>query len=199
LVEVLNLPSDGILAQALAHAGIDSYVALVGMSDVAIDSLVYPRDQTPDDEGDFQDAELALVPLSVRSLIRVIQGYVYYRKHVLNDPVTPTNCMDIDYDSVLDYRASGDFLIFNNRTLPQPLIQKPSRRTPADEFNRGVKRDPSAFPTLSNDKQWDNYNRSLVAICRTYGMQNVLNPQYSPKTVDEKDLFACHQSSLLRF
>ncbi|CAJ1951061.1 unnamed protein product [Cylindrotheca closterium] len=167
----------------------------MAMTDVAIDSLVYPRSQTPDDEGDFQDDQLALVPLSIRSLIKVIQGYVYYRKHVHNDPVNPDNCMDIDYGSVLDYRASGEFLTFGNRTIPQPIIQKPSRRTPAaDEFDRSIRREPSSFPTFSNDKQWENYNCNLAAICRTYGLQNVLNHKYSPQTVDKKDLFDRQQA-----
>ncbi|CAJ1967690.1 unnamed protein product [Cylindrotheca closterium] len=166
----------------------------MAMTDVAIDSLVYPRSQTPDDEGDFQDDQLALVPLSIRSLIKVIQGYVYYRKHVHNDPVNPDNCMDIDYGSVLDYRASGEFLTFGNRTIPQPIIQKPSRRTPADEFDRSIRRYPSSFPTFSNDKQWENYNRNLAAICRTYGLQNVLDHKYRPQTVDEKDLFDRQQA-----
>ncbi|CAJ1970047.1 unnamed protein product [Cylindrotheca closterium] len=170
LVEVLDLPPDGILAQALKHAKITCFIDLMAMTDVAIDSLVHPRSQTPDDEGDFQDDQLALVPLSIRSLIKVIQGYVYYRKHVHNDPVNPDICMDIDYGS------------------------KPSRRTPADAFDRSIRRDLSSFPTFSNDKQWENYNRNLVAICRTYGLQNVLNHKYRPQTVDEKDLFDRQQA-----
>ncbi|CAJ1951055.1 unnamed protein product [Cylindrotheca closterium] len=194
LVEVLDLPPDGILAQALKHAKTTCFVDLMAMTDVAIDSLVYPSSQTPNDEGNFQDDQLALVPLSICSLIKVIQGYVYYRKHVHNDPVNPDNCMDIDYGSVLGYRASGEFLTFGNRTIPQPIIQKPSRRTPADEFDRSIRREPSSSPTFSNDKQWENYNRNLAAICCTYGLQNVLNHKYRPQTVDEKDLFDRQQA-----
>ncbi|CAJ1932253.1 unnamed protein product [Cylindrotheca closterium] len=102
--------------------------------------------------------------------------------------------MDITNDSVQEYRSSGEFLTYNHRTIPQPLVQKPSRCTPADNFDRSIKRDPLSFPTFSNDKQWKNYNRILEAICRTYGLQNVLNHKYCPQTVDEKDLFDRQQA-----
>ncbi|CAJ1970178.1 unnamed protein product [Cylindrotheca closterium] len=77
---------------------------------------------------------------------------------VLQDPVTLTNCVLIDHDDFDTYRASSAFIVFRSRTIPQPLVSKPSRRSPAEEFDRGINLDASLYPTLSNNRQWDSHH-----------------------------------------
>lgn len=69
--------------------------------------------------------------------------------------------MAIDLDDYLKYRCSGSFTVYQNRTIPQPLVSKPSRRSPGEEFDKGIKLDPPSYPTLSNDKQLDNQPHEL--------------------------------------
>ena len=47
------------------------------------------------------------------------------------------------------------------------------RRTPADEFRRTIKRDPSLFPKLTDWKQWDNYHRKIFAQARSQAVENI--------------------------
>ncbi|CAJ1928447.1 unnamed protein product [Cylindrotheca closterium] len=167
------------------------------MDDADIDGLQYPVSQPHDANGDPQPDVLWDVPKPLKAYLHGIRGYVYHRETVLKDPVTLTNCVLIDPDDFDTYRASSAFIVFRSRTIPQPLVSKPSRQSPAEEFDRGIKLDAILYPTLSgDDKQWDSYRRNLEATCRTHGLKQVLDPKYQPTSLDERDLFDRHQSFL---
>ncbi len=64
--------------------------------------------------------------------------------------------------------------------LTAPTRGTGSKRDLVAEFKKGIKRDMSYFPTLKQDKQWDNWNRATLAQAQAQDVSNVLNPKYSP-------------------
>ena len=65
--------------------------------------------------------------------------------------------------------------------------------TSADIFRNTVKRSLNDYTVkLKEDKYWSSYNQALTATANTHGLSNVLNPNYSPTTFDEADLFKAH-------
>ncbi|CAJ1952057.1 unnamed protein product [Cylindrotheca closterium] len=155
LETVFGYSAGSILHLALDLYGCKCYLDLVGMDDADIDGLQYPVSQPQDANGDPQPDVLWDVPKPLKAYLHGIRGYVYHRETVLKDPVTLTNCILIDPDDFDTYRASSAFIIFRSCTIPQPLVSKLSRRSPAEEFDLGIKLDANLYPTLSNDKQWD--------------------------------------------
>ncbi|CAJ1931184.1 unnamed protein product [Cylindrotheca closterium] len=142
------------LAQCWQYPSLD----LVGMDDADIDRLQYPVSQPRDANGDPQPDVLWDVPKPLKAYPHGIRGYIYQRETVLQDPVTLTNCVLIDPDDFDTYRASSAFIVFRSRTIPQPLVSKPSRRSPAEEFDWGINLDANLYPTLSNNRQWDSHH-----------------------------------------
>ncbi|CAJ1941869.1 unnamed protein product, partial [Cylindrotheca closterium] len=138
LETVLGCSAGSILHLALDLYGCKCYLDLVGMDDADIDGLQYPVSQPRDANGDPQPDVLRDVPKPLKVYLHGIRGYVYHRETVLQDPVTLTNCVLIDPDDFDTYRASSAFIVFRSRTIPQPLVSKPSRRSPAEEFDRGI-------------------------------------------------------------
>ncbi len=61
------------------------------------------------------------------------------------------------------------------------------------DFQRGIKRDPSVFPTFKDDGKWDHFNRKLEAQCQSQGVANVLDSSYVPHTDEAKQLFQLQQ------
>ena len=59
----------------------------------------------------------------------------------------------------------------------------------AEAFKKSIKKDIRMFPTLKNEKEWNSYNRKLLAVARTQGVENILNPNYSPRTAEEIETF----------
>jgi transposase InsO family protein len=102
--------------------------------------------------------------------------------------------MNIDPKEFLDYRFSADFIVFSQSTLPQPLVPKPDRRTPADTFQKSLKIDSTAYPTLKTDAEWDSFNRSFRSTARVHNLLQVLDPTYVPQNVDESKLFEKQQA-----
>ena len=194
LEEVFRMLPDSILHRALDHHGYHSFMDLIAMPEEDISSLTYPVFQPADEQGDPQPPLEKPVPKPILAYLRGLQGYMYYRGAELNDPINHHNCMEIDHDEFSSYRCSANFYTFTRRSVPTPLVAKPKGRTPAEEFSRSIKLDPSYFPTLKDDKQWDRYQRDLEALCRAHGLLHILDPDYSPVGPDATALFDRHQS-----
>jgi len=64
-----------------------------------------------------------------------------------------------------------------------------SARDPLTEFKKGIKRDPSLFPILKDEKQWDTWRHSTVALACAQDMVEVLNPAYHPSDAEQTLLF----------
>ena len=166
---------------------------------------MYLDSQPPDQNGDPVANVERDVPDTLKAVVKGFIGYVVYRQTELHDPLTIDNCISsLDHDSFQNYRCSANFQIFNNSPTGQPVIPLPVQapklkaRTPAEDFIRGIKLDPTYYPILKQDKGFDQFNRSLVATARSHGMLSVLDPAYEPQTAEEFDLFECHQAFLYR-
>ena len=61
--------------------------------------------------------------------------------------------------------------------------------TPVDNFKRGIKRDPSYFPTLKDERYNDTWHRSFAAQARAQDVHNVLDPTYVPGDAEATALF----------
>ena len=57
------------------------------------------------------------------------------------------------------------------------------------EFCHGIKRNTSQFIPLKDDAAWDNWNRGTIAQARAQDLDEVLDPNYIPATVEATELF----------
>jgi hypothetical protein len=60
---------------------------------------------------------------------------------------------------------------------------------PLGEYRRGVRRDPNAFVSLKEDKQWDSWERSTVAQAQAQDLLDVLDSNFVPATPEATELF----------
>jgi hypothetical protein len=72
-----------------------------------------------------------------------------------------------------------------NTSLPR--IAK-SRDLVAD-FKKGIKQDPSLFPSLKHIDNWPTFKRETMAQAFAQDVVNVFNLKYKPRGSEEKDLF----------
>ena len=54
---------------------------------------------------------------------------------------------------------------------------------------KGTKRDMTLFPILKDAAKWDSFEREFEAVARSQNLQNVLDDNYTPTTLDESKLF----------
>ena len=195
-------PTDSILAKALANMGIETFVGLLSLTSGEVDAMQYPVEQAADEHGNAMPDEYRPVPRELKAIVKGFLGFVYYRQAILRQPLDLYNCMELTADEFHTYRCSAHFGIYNNSPDGQPVIPSPIQdtttssysRTPAQEFVRSIKIDPTYYPTLSKDSGFDQFDRSLTAMARSHGMLNVLDPTYIPTTPNDIELFEKHQA-----
>jgi hypothetical protein len=71
-----------------------------------------------------------------------------------------------------------------------------STPSPVDLFERGIKSDPSVYPTLKDELWNDNWHHSFANQARAQAVDEFLNPAYLPTTSTEYDLFQEKQKYL---
>ena len=63
----------------------------------------------------------------------------------------------------------------------------PKQLSAAESFQRGVKRDPSQYPKLTEDKMWDSWKMNVEALARVHGVYDVLDNNHTPTDQDLYD------------
>ena len=152
--EVLGRP---ILKTALESEGIQDICALLTLDEETIDALSHS-----DEEGTTS------VPLSRgdRNLIKVFLGYYRYRAATGN-PIE--DWLSVEVEDFNEFRLNPDFIRVGipvptgSGTRPgsgvTPSAANAPKYSPAESFWRGIKRDPSLFPELKDERHNDAWHR----------------------------------------
>ena len=62
-------------------------------------------------------------------------------------------------------------------------------------FNKGIKREIAAYPSLKDDRYFVGFKRSLFIVAKTHESNEVLDPTYNPGSEPEqKELFEAKQT-----
>ena len=65
-------------------------------------------------------------------------------------------------------------------------------------FNKGIKREVAAYPSLKEERYFDNFRRSLFIVAMSHECNKVLDPTYTPGSEPEqRELFEAKQTLCL--
>ena len=183
LVSVFGYDKDCNLAKALdRYAGRTANILdVINMRNDDIDNLAYPGEN--DQITEFAHGD--------RGLIRMIKSYHTSRKDA-GDPIGK-DWVKVTREMFDHYRTED----YSHRTADRGSTLKPDKsggaptlvHDPTYIFKRGIKRDPSFFPELKDDKQWDSWQRSTTALADSQDVQEVLDSSYTPSTKEDESLF----------
>jgi hypothetical protein len=128
-----------------------------------------------------------------QGILRAFIAFIRYRA-AQDNPISD-NWNESKKEEFDTYRVGPSF----NGTTSNPGTPAASSTHARDAvayFKRGIKRDPSQFPILKNDKQWDGWIRSHIAQARAQGVVDVMNSEYryKPTTTEDKALFEAKQT-----
>ena len=169
------------LQQSLAAEGIDDIMSLLSMTPDDIDSLTFDKSAS---ETNFPVAK------AEKNLLHIFIDYVIHRDSQ-GDPIGDqwSSITSSQFDA---FRISPAY-VASRRRASVPVSSTPappaSRYTPAELFRRGIKRDPSLFPDLKDEKFNDNWHRSFTNQARAQDVMEVLDTNYVPTTQEQRDLF----------
>ena len=103
---------------------------------------------------------------------------IRHREHTRNNPVA----------------ASGTSSPTTASALPQLTAPVAAARTPTvNDLKKYIKRNQTLFPTLKDEKCQDSWHRSFVNQCRAQDLEEIINPNCVPQSVEEQEIFKWKQ------
>ena len=186
LDNVIGRDDSSGLKMALVSENIDDMFTLLNLDHATIDSLTYDKSST--------ETNIA-VSKGEKGLLKVFLDFVLHREHTGN-PIGD-DWTAVDQASFDGFRVDPTYLSSKvGATTPTSFGQSTSKYSPADLFRRGIKRDPTLFPTLKDEKYNDTWHRSFANQARAQDVADVLDPKYKPSTTEQRDLFEEKQKYL---
>ena len=193
LDEVFDKDKDSIIQLVIrGPARITSVEELIGMSKEDLLSFEY-----------FATKESAPQSLnrSEVALIRAFKGYIWHLnaigKGIKNDfmkvdPIEFDNFRISDkWTQMVDLGTNvSSMAAFSPSSPSAPATTNTNNKNkPSEVFKKGIKRDPTLFSVLKGNKDWDSWKRNLVATARAQDVEEVLQPNYTPVSAEDTELF----------
>ena len=182
------------LKLSLSEAGVDDIFALSTLTDHDIDSLKYTHK-------DNDNVVITPIRLADRNLLRAFLHFI------INAQLEGTQIIGEAWNAITQeafdsFRINPKYMVKLTSAFsmpadpveipkppPPPPKPTPPTFTPAELFKRGIKRDPTLFPTLKDEKFNDNWHRSFVNQARAQDVSEVLDPKYIPLDEQTQELF----------
>jgi hypothetical protein len=150
----MNQPVDGPMEKSLAEAMIENVEDFGSLIETDIEKLSFIATAGED--------PIAIGP-GHQGILRAFIAFIRYcaaQDNPIGDKWNEITKAEFD-----TYRVGPSFngTIFGSPSVNNPGIPAASSTHARDaftDFKRGIKRDPSQFPILKEDKQWDGWNRS---------------------------------------
>ena len=178
-------------------------IQVLDMSEKDIDDLYYHKSSSSTLHDEEEDTKKTTKPKTVRyelprgskRLIKVLKSFnrwmtdadkvIYY--DWLN--IIPT---DFDNYRIAIYDADTKVPIpsrfstssVNNNT-PSSVYTNTNKQSWAEQFKKSITRDKSNFTVIKNKKQFKTWHANLLATTSAQNVEDVLDPNYSPSTVEE--------------
>jgi hypothetical protein len=98
---------------------------------------------------------------------------------------------DLNYKSFYMGLTLDGFMAWKaeEMTMNTSLPRVAKSRDLVADFKKGIKRDPSLFPSLKHIDNWPTFKRETMAQAFAQDVVNVFNPKYKPRGSEEKDQF----------
>jgi hypothetical protein len=189
---ILGQKDDSPLLLCFSSSGIFDVESIISLSDRVIDRLKYRNSTlTPP-----VNEEL---PIGYQQLIRAFNAFVDTK---VDDGVPihgdwQNKAIKSEFD---EFRMAG-FAKYIPKQAPTSAMATsgghaggstsfpPRVRDPVFEFKKGIKRDPNSFTVIKDNKQWDSFYRTLRAQTSYQDVDDVLDPNYKPKSTEDIELF----------
>ena len=168
---------------------------LLHMTYEEIKALTYP--------GGENEKEPTPINIDECAKIRQLQKYVNHLKsNSASNRIDYLSITEEDYD---EFRSSnqGEILMppttsSTGRAVTAATTTAPKQKyTPAENWERGIKRDPNLFPTIKRDADWKDFSDKMLLEAKAQLVDDILDSTYKPGTKDEKDLFILKKNYMM--
>lgn len=169
------------IPMVMVDQGISNFSTFVNFIEADFEGLQF------DDNGTMRDLNRGLTK-RLQYLLRFT-----HRMTIENNNIVPpaVDWMNITRNQFLNYCASCPPV--NPNMIPRQNAGTNQDQASLAAYRKGVKRDPSLFPVLKDLRQFDNWNRSMIAQAKAQDVSEVFDRHYVPANADQVELFKLKQ------
>ena len=199
LTNLIGEPADSPITIAFKRQNLDEISDWLDLDRDYVATWTYPKD-------DGSDATLKGFRVS---RIMLVPRYFQYYLLILNQRIPDEEWIHITPEQFQDCRHNGPIwkaeieaaleakrlaqlppppAPVNPVPPPQQLVQKHTR-TPAEEFRHNIKLDQDCFTAIRDDKNVENWRRSIKAQAVNQNVACILNPNFMPADREDQALF----------
>jgi len=163
--------------------------------------------EDPDDKSTLPRPKIKTPGLEIQKILMwksYVQHYAICNNGKTTTPSDTSNatsrecstlCLEDDPHKCVPGATAPATVTGSSKTASSPSPMRPlphpprAVTTPAEDSQRGVKRDIAHYEGPKRDDQWDEWSRTFVATINTHGCKNVIDPNYVPGTAEARELF----------
>jgi len=176
----------GPLRRVFDNHQLVNWYGIITMDKDEIDNLHYFEDS--------DTSKTSPIPIIIwqKSRLRQLIDYNTYMKVDQNTPInSPEDWLSFDVLAFREYTVT----VWNKSTNRTPPTGNSTATATASSskvlaFKKGIKRDPTLFPVLKTDSNFDPWRRSTETQARAQGVYEPLDSTYKPTTAEDKELFS---------
>ena len=188
--EVLDRDEEDPLVTCLVYNGIQSIPDILALSDRTMERMKYMEEESTE-------------KLEIRAGdIGILKAFQAWRPYLMElhdiDEIDWTDSELVSKETFDNYRINH---YDPNVTSPSPKrrhtppgnpfpLRTTQTRSPASEFQKGIRRDKSHYSVLENEDDFENWKRRTVATIFAHKLENVINKEYLPYEPEERMLLA---------
>jgi hypothetical protein len=175
IITLMEIPIKSHTYTVLKEQGITSAFDISSLNDDVIPDLVA---DLHDEDGNLVDTNVPMSKFHQISL-RHMSNFLKYLKKENNDILNEETILKATKSEWDQFRIDAPILS-TNATATNDV----------KDFLKGNKRDKSQYEVLKDERQFDNWQGSFIALARTHKIADVLNPAYVPSNTNDRLLFA---------
>lgn len=190
LDEILELPESSPLRTYVTENDIHSVQDFImlerdELEKVTVSKVVIIKDESG---ADIQTvAALPLSPFDIRRIL-ILRSYAEYLGSSQYDSSAQIQWKAHTMDEYDAFRIGPYYQPTSTHPLPVPTHTQSSHlnsNDPVVQFKKGIKRDPTVFPTFKQEKEWDSFHRSVLAHAENQDVGSILRDDWHPTPDNE--------------
>jgi hypothetical protein len=185
IIQLCGFPDDSTMVSIIRQQGWSDLTDVTMLSFDDIKNLVLTKE-----DGSFDGN-----PMNVHT--RKLKGFLLYYNRLskeMGQALDTDAVLSIEKDDFEKYCGSPEY----HTDVEYGLTKKQNNTgldvLTASEFRKSVKRDKLHYCTLKEDKHFNAWNRGFVATAHMHHTNLVLDPDYTPKSVEDIAVFADMQT-----
>ena len=182
-----NTDKDHPIRLMVKGESIETLSDFLSIPEPDIKTLQYQPLPVTHDDGTTTTPSLQRLMMVHQNTVRVFHVYAHkLRMENNNKQLSYQQWGALTQDDFDDFKMTPE--AHRSPHLSAPGLNR-NARTPANEFQKSIKRDKSQYKDFKDQKYWDSWHRSFLVTAKSHGLEDVLNCGYSPSSPEDKDLF----------